>query len=154
MPWARTQVPTSVLLLNRQKCNTEEAPGKPTLRDSMGKELAWTRKVLKPEKTMRGWRIDPHWIRETCQLSIIYDPGLEPRKKKMTSARSEGPQVTHYFPIWVIAPCFKNHICLFVIYLFIVCLYVGGCACLSEHVESDDNQQQLVLSFSLWVSGI
>lgn len=76
------------------------------------------------------------------------------QKSKMTSARSEGPQVTHYFPIWVIAPCFKNHICLFVIYLFIVCLYVGGCTCLSEHVESDANQQELVFSFYLWVPGI
>lgn len=109
--------------------------------------ILWTPRVSKSEKTRKDWRVDPRWIREKGQQSRRYHPPLELREATQTVSVSpeEGPEVTYYFPVWIIAPCFKNYICLFIVG---DCVWVGG-VCVLVCMESDNNLQELVFSFYL-----
>lgn len=111
----------------------------------------WKRTCLDSESVkVRGdnqrIRIDPHWIRETHQLSRIYHPGLEPRKAKWyhQGLEADRSHTTSSFGL-------LHHILriTFIIILVIYCryLYVGGCTCHGVCLK-------LVLSFYLWVPGV
>lgn len=63
-------------------------------------------------------------------------PSIRAQRSNTASAiPEEGPEVTYYFPVWIVAPCFKDYICLFIVG---DCMWVGGVRVL-VCTESDNN---------------